>query len=122
MIDITVAGDEGIIVIEPTGKLQKSDFEKLSAAVDGYSGGERKLKGLLIHTKLFPGWDDFNAFLEHVKFVKGHHKSVQRIAVVTDSKLGSIGPGIARHFVSAQIKHFDYDNLPDAKAWLTEAV
>ena len=90
--------------------------------IDGYSGGQRTLKGLIIHTKHFPGWNDFNAFLEHVRFIKDHHKTVQRIAVVTESKIGSIGPGIAKHFVAAELKHFKYDNLEKAKQWIQKAV
>jgi hypothetical protein len=121
MINITVMKDEGIIIIEPTGSLEQSDFEKLATEIDAFSEEQGSLTGLIIHTKSFPGWDDFSAFLHHMKFVKEHHKDIKRVAVVTDSKVGAIGPGIAKHFVSAQLKHFEYDNIEEAKKWIHKA-
>ena len=40
----------------------------------------------------------------HLRFVRDHHKRVRKIAVVTDSKLGSVAEHLASHFVAAQIK------------------
>jgi hypothetical protein len=121
MISIQVLETERIIVVEPSGALEAADFEKLANEIDSFSGGNGNLIGLIIHTKSFPGWDDFNAFLHHMKFVKDHHKQIQRIAMVTDSKLGELGPSIAKHFISAQIKHFAFDHFDEAKQWIQEA-
>jgi tRNA U38,U39,U40 pseudouridine synthase TruA len=80
------------------------------------------VNGIIIHTKAFPGWEDFSAFQHHMKFVKDHHRRIRRVAVVTDSKLGSIVPNIARHFVSADIKHFEYEDMESAKTWIKGVV
>lgn len=122
MINVTVMKEEGVIVVEPTGPLEHTDFEKLAKEIDIYSDDSSRLVGLIIHTKLFPGWVDFNAFLQHMKFVKGHHKAIQHIAIVTDSRLGTIGPVIANPFISAQVKHFEYDNINEAKQWIKTGV
>jgi hypothetical protein len=122
MINVIVMRDEGIVVAEPTGPLEHTDFEKLAKEIDAYSDDGSRLLGLIIHTKLFPGWDDFNAFLQHMKFLKEHHKAIQRIAIVTDSILGTIGPTVANPFASAQIKHFGYDNIDEAKQWIKKGV
>jgi len=122
MIDVKVQGDEGIIIVEPAGSLQAADFEKLAKEIDAFSADKGRLTGLIIHTKSFPGWDDFSAFLQHVNFIKAHHKRIQRIAVVTDSKLGEIGPSIATRFLSAELKHFPFDDFDEAKRWIQEAV
>ncbi len=53
-----------------------------------------------------------------MKFVKDHHRKIKRVAIVTDSKLGSIVPGIAKHFVSAEIKHFEYEDMNSSKTWI----
>ena len=121
MINIVVQRDEGIVVVEPTGPLEQSDFEKLASEIDAFSANRGRLNGLIIHTKSFPGWDDFNAFLHHMKFVKEHHKDIQRVAIVTDSKMGAIGPGLVTHFVSAHIKRFEYDNIEEAHRWIKAA-
>jgi len=53
-----------------------------------------------------------------MKFVKDHHQKIKRVAIVTDSKLGSIIPSIAKHFVSAEIKHFEYEDITPSIAWI----
>ena len=120
MIKVEVINDSGIIIVQPEGALEKQDFERLAQEIDSFSTDEGSLAGLVIHTRTFPGWDDLDAFLSHMRFVKDHHKEIQRVAIVTDSVVGEIGPGIVRHFVSAELKHFAYDDLEDAKAWIQE--
>ncbi len=120
MIDIIVEEEARTIIVRPTGSLEKTDFEKLARKIDAFRGTKGPLVGLVIHTKSFPGWEDFGAFLNHMKFVKEHHKEIQRVAVVTDSKIGTIGPAVAKHFVSAKLKHFNFENVDDAKQWVKE--
>jgi hypothetical protein len=57
-----------------------------------------------------------------MKFIKDHHKKIKRVAAVTDSKFMSIAPMIANHFVSAEVKHFDYTDMDAAKKWVREVV
>jgi len=40
---------------------------------------------------------------------------------VTDSLLGDIGEYIAGHFVSAEIKHFPFDELNVAQNWIVNS-
>lgn len=121
MISVQLLRDEGIAIIEPGSPLQKSDFEALAKTIDAFIEEKGSLNGLIVHTRTFPGWDDFNAFIQHVKFVKGHHQSIKRVAIVTDSKLIPIVPGIAKHFVSAEIAPFKYGDIENAKKWILEA-
>ncbi len=118
MINISVQINEGIILVEPIDRLEQSDFEKLANEIDAFPQDKNSLIGLIIYTKSFPGWDDFNAFFHHMKFVKDHHKEIQRVAIVTDSKIGAIAPGIVNHFVAARIKHFEYVSIEEAKQWI----
>ena len=109
---------EGILILEPTGSLESSDFEKLAGEVDPYIVEKGPLNGLMIYTKSFPGWDSFAAFLSHMKFVKNHHQKIHKIAAVTGSGFLSIMPQVARHFIQAEIRHFDYDDKEAALDWL----
>jgi tRNA U38,U39,U40 pseudouridine synthase TruA len=109
---------EGILIIRPNGPLESTDFEKLVQEVDPYIIEKGKLNGLMIYAKSFPGWDNFAAFLSHMKFVKSHHQKIKKIAAVTDSSFLSIMPQVANHFVKAEIKHFDYDDKDAALNWL----
>ena len=41
-----------------------------------------------------------------MKFVQDHHRKVDRIAVLTDSKILKIAPKIAEHFAHPELKVF----------------
>ena len=89
--------------------------------VDTYINEKGPIRGIMIHTESFPGWEDFSAFIHHMKFVKDHHRNIRRVAAVTDSKFLKIVPSIAGHFVSAEIKHFAYADMDAAQKWIREA-
>jgi len=120
MISLEIMREEGIVVIEPSGALEKADFARLTREIDDYINEKGSVNGLIIHTKAFPGWESFEAFTHHMKFVKDHHQKVKRVAVVTDSQFMAIAPHIANHFVSAEIKHFNYTDMDSAKKWIRD--
>jgi hypothetical protein len=86
--------------------------------VDPYIEQHGKLKGLLIHANNFPGWSDFAALVSHLRFVRDHHRQIERIAVATDSGVLSVLPRIASHFVAAEVQHFEYADRDAALRWL----
>lgn len=118
MITRELLRDKGILIVTPHDKLESSDFVSLASELDPYIEESGELKGLMIYTESFPGWSDFGALCSHLKFVKGHHRRIKKIAAVTDSKFMTIAPKIAEHFTSAEIKHFDYPERDTALAWL----
>ena len=122
MISFDIVKEDGIVIIEPSGALVQNDFDRLTREIDAFINKEGFVKGIIIHTKDFPGWDSFGAFTHHMKFIKDHHEKVKRVAAVTDSKFMSIAPTIANHFVSAEVKHFPYADMDAAKQWIEEAV
>jgi hypothetical protein len=109
---------DGILILEPAGPLESTDFEKLVREVDPYIIEKGALNGLMIYTKSFPGWENFSAFLSHVKFAKNHHQKIKKIAAVTGSGFLSIMPQVAKHFIQAEVRHFDYDDKETALDWL----
>ena len=94
--------------------LRHLDRDHLDLGTKGTGG----LKGLIIHSESFPGWDSFQAMHSHLTFVKEHHKIIPRIAFVTDSIISNLAETIGSHFVSADIKSFDYGELDKARAWI----
>jgi hypothetical protein len=76
------------------------------------------LEGVVIEAPAFPGWDTFGAMAAHFRFVKDHQKFIKKVALVTDSPVGSAAEHLASHFVSAEIRHFGSSSLPAAKAWV----
>jgi hypothetical protein len=118
MLQLTLDSTTGIAVLEPNGTLSKDDFDNASNIVDQYLADHEKLNGLIIHTEAFPGWESFGAMVKHLQFVKGHHKQLLHVALVTDSKFGDMAEKMAGHFISAEVKHFPYGQLSDAEEWI----
>lgn len=121
MLDYSIMKPEGILVLKPRAPLSKEDFGGLSAAVDSYLSDHAKLHGVLIHSKGFPGWENFGGFTAHMHFVSGHHKKVDRVAVVTDSPIAGIAESLGKHFTSAEVRHFPFADDVKALDWLKTA-
>lgn len=121
MLEYSIMKSEGILVLKPIAPLSKNDFDDLGAAVDAYLSDHAKLHGVLIHTRGFPGWENFGGFGAHMHFVREHHKKVERVAIVTDSYIAGIAESLAKHFTSAEIKHYPFSDDVKALEWLKTA-
>ena len=110
--------NESILIVSPEAPLEADDFTELNRAIDPYLEEVGKLHGLMIYTESFPGWDNFAAFLSHVKFIKNHHQKIEKVAAVTDSGFLAITPRVASHFVQAEIRHFAWSEKDAALDWL----
>ncbi len=121
MLHITLDEKTGIATFKPDDSLSESDFKNAVHIIDPYINKFKKLNGLIIATKEFPGWKSFAALLSHLSFVKDHHKRIACVAFVTDSSIGNLAEPIASHFISAEVKVFKYNELQAAKTWITES-
>src|SRR5262249_35071043 len=99
--------------------LAQGDFTNLAKAVDPHIEKTGGLAGVIVDAPSFPGWDNFAAMAEHLRFVKDHHKRIKRLAIVTDSVIGNVAERLASHFVSAEVRHFPAGGLDAAKKWIT---
>ena len=120
MIEYTLDKSLGIIHVRPTGPLRKEDFDSLAQAIDPFIEKSGGLRGLLLELARFPGWDDIGAAARHIRFVRNHHRRIEKVAIVTDSMLGEAAEHVASHFVAAEIQHFPADHVQEAMTWLTE--
>lgn len=118
MLKVTLDEANGIAVVEPQGALSKEDFVNAAARIDPYLERSGRLNGLVIHVRTFPGWDSFGALVTHFRFVKGHHEHIARVALVTDSALADLAEKVAGHFVSAEVRHFPFDEVDRAREWI----
>ena len=118
MIQVEFDRNAGILTVTPAAPLNKQDFINLAAEVDPYIEKEGKLSGLIIRIESFPGWENFAGLLSHLKFVREHHKKIEKIAAVSEARIFSIMPKIVDHFVNAKVKYFPYENLAEAVLWI----
>jgi hypothetical protein len=121
MIFYDLDENTGVLAVRPEGKLETQDFLTLSEVVDLYIKKKGGLNGIVIVTKKFPGWLDFSGMIEHMKFVRNHHRKIAKVAIVTDSKIADVAESLGKHFVKASIKHFSFEELESAKRWILKA-
>ena len=118
MIFFDLDENSGVLTLRPQGKLETQDFLTISEVIDPYIKKRGALEGIIIATKKFPGWEDFNGMIEHMKFVRNHHRNIAKVALVTDSKIADVAESLGKHFVKATIKHFPFNELESAKKWM----
>lgn len=118
MISHKLLPADGVLILTPAAPLESSDFERLAQEIDPYIEANGTLHGLMIDAEFFPGWKDFESLVAHLKFIKNHHRKIQKIAVVSDGKFLSFAPKFASHFVQANIRHFPHSQREDALCWL----
>ena len=120
MLEFELNEDSGVLMLKPHGPLRADDFPPITAAADAYINKAGGLKGVMIYTKSFPGWEDFGSLVTHLKFVRDHHKKIKKLATVSDSTVLAIMPKIAEHFLVAEARHFDTTDLYAAEVWLND--
>jgi hypothetical protein len=118
MIEFELLRDKSILVVKPKGPLEAGDFLQLASTVDPFILQTGELKGLMIEAPSFPGWDSFAGLIQHLRFVRDHHRQIRRVAAVTDSAFLKILPRIAEHFAQPEIRVFDAADRATALAWL----
>jgi len=118
MIDFNMDMEHAILTVCPQSALSEQDFSRMTTEVDRVIAQQGELAGLIIHAKAFPGWDSFSGMLSHFHFIHDHHRHIKKVAVVSDSSVLSIFPHISAHFVSAELRHFHYEDYHEAVAWI----
>ena len=118
MIQHELQSDNGILVLKPLGPLEAEDFTAISRDADAYIESHGLLNGLMIVGEKFPGWEDVQGFVAHLRFVRDHHQKIKKVALVIDSKFFEFVPRLVDHFVSAEVKHFDSGDQKSALEWL----
>jgi SpoIIAA-like len=121
MMNFELLRDAGVLIVAPQGALSAEDFRAVSSTVDPYISEHGHLTGLLIEAPSFPGWDSLGALIEHMRFVRDHHRKIERVAAVTDSTILTMAPKIAKHFAHPEFKVFASGERASALAWLRRA-
>ena len=120
MMNITDDVDHNALIAEPSGKLTQADFVELTERFNDIVNQTDRIPNLVIHTREFPGWADFSALIEHLQFIRSHQKLVDKVALVSDSRVLDVAPKVARHFMTANIRHFPAGDLAGALEWTAQ--
>jgi hypothetical protein len=110
--------ERGVLLIEPHGRLRAEDFDALDAAAYAWiESADRSLRGVVVHARQFPGWENLGSLLRHVRFVRDQHRKIRRVALAVDGAVAQIAPALVDHFVHAELKQFGADDLEPAIVW-----
>jgi hypothetical protein len=118
MLEVHVDPSTRTVLLEPEGPLLPQDFEYLAQRAEPLIQEAGDLNGVLVHTRQFPGWDSWTAFIAHLRFIKQHHRQVKKVALSTNSPWGKRAAKLASHWLASQIKLFPYEELTQAQRWI----
>jgi hypothetical protein len=121
MMQVHLNEKEYIAILKPSARLSESDFNSARDIIDPFIDNYEKLNGIIIYVETFSGWDSFGALISHLKFINGYHKKISKVAIVTNSMVGEFAQDIGKHFITAEIKHFDFTDLEKAKKWIASS-
>ena len=119
-INIKLDAQVGILVLEPVADkaLSGHDFEAVGKSIGNYLEDHERLRGILIHSRQFPGWQSVGALFAHLKFVNSLHDKIGKIALVTNSPTGTFADLVLDPLMLAKVRKFDYDERDEAMSWL----
>lgn len=118
MLSVNVNESDAIALLEAGDTLARTDLEAAARVVDPYLKRKGKLNGLIIRAPGREGWNAFTALVQHLRFTMDQHRSITRIALLTDADASQVASRIAPHFVNAKIKIYPDAKLENARAWI----
>lgn len=121
-IDITLDAETGILVLEPAldTALSEDDFEAVGKTIRDYLKDHERVRGIMIHTRRFPGWQSIGALFAHLKFINSVHDKIGKVALVTNSPMGSFADHVLDPLMLAKVRRFDFDQRDEAMTWLKD--
>ena len=121
-IKIKLDSDDGILELEPVADkaLSEDDFEAVGKTIGNYLEDHDRMRGILIHSRQFPGWQSVGALFAHLKFVNTVHDKISKIALVTNSPMGSFADHVLDPLMLAKVRKFDFDERDEAMSWLRD--
>ena len=117
---ITIESINGNIVrITPSETLKADDFAQLAPKAEALIRQHGKIR-LLVDATKFNGWENMAAFEKHMGFVKSHHKSVERAAIIAGHAWQHWVAGVFRMFIHLEVRVFDKNEAAKAQRWISE--
>ena len=120
MLKVTLDKKNALVILAPNEALSKDDFNQAARIIDPFIKEHGMLNGIVIYTKSFPGWKDFAALSRHIRFIKKHHRKIKKLAFATDTSVIALTEVMARPFIAAEMKVFEYNAFEKAKKWVIE--
>ena len=105
-----------VLVIHVTGKLEAADYEEFVPEFERLVEEHGSLRVLFDMTG-FHGWDA-GALWEDTKFAFHNFHSIDRLAVVGETKWQHGMAVFCKPFTKATVQYFDHPDIAEARKWL----
>ena len=115
-IQLKEVNDANTVSVFVSGKLVKEDYEHFVPEFDRLAALHGKLRVLFDMTN-FHGWTA-GALWEDTKFALHHFGSIERLAMVGNSRWEQGMATFCKPFTKAEIKYFDHSAALEARKWL----
>ncbi|SNR53674.1 STAS/SEC14 domain-containing protein [Puniceibacterium sediminis] len=110
----------GALHVQLLGKLDAAVYAEEEQDLNAFVRANERFR-LLLDLREFDGWQGMGALGEHLSLVRDHRALVDRFALVGSGKFAKMGERFGSKFINAEFKHFEDDEIEDAKEWITRA-
>jgi hypothetical protein len=107
-----------VLEVNLHGKLTRADYDNFVPTTEKLIRRFGKIR-ILVTMREFDGWDA-GGLWEDLKWDAKHFNDVERVALVGDEEWQKWMAGICQPFTTAEVRHFRFDQLAEAHAWLSE--
>jgi hypothetical protein len=116
MIKIAVVSGNFVRIKAPE-KLKADDFREITPQVDSILARHGKIR-LMVDFSAFKGWENMEAFENHISFIKNHYQKIDRIAVVVGHEWQRWLAGAIKVFLHLNMRVFDKKHEDEALRWI----
>ena len=116
-VDPTPVGT--IVTLKFREKLDKQDYETFVPMIESQMKNGSPIR-LLTELHDFKGWT-VGALWEDTKFAAKHFNSIERLAVVGESRWQKGVTVFVKPFTAADVRYFDMKEIDTARKWVREA-
>ena len=109
-----------ILVVQATGKLFKSDYEKFIPETERLIQQFGKIR-VLFEMHDFHGWE-MTGIWEDLKFDLKHFRDIERLAIVGEKAWEHGMTVFCRPFTTATLRYFDSSQTEDATNWIEDGI
>lgn len=109
--------ESGILQIDAMGKLDEHDYEAFRPELEEALKGHGQVN-MLFRLVDFEGWT-FKALAEDLKLDTKYASKVNKLAVVGEKTWHSVMTHISNWFTGVDMRYFDAEEEPEARAWLS---
>jgi len=115
---ITITPLQGnLLKVEAPENLAADDFARIAPRVDEFIRQHGSIRLLVDATRL-DGWENHQAFEQHMRFVKDHHQKVERAALLAGHAWQHWIVGAVKWFVTPELRCFGPGEEAEALVWL----